>query len=130
MFIAFLKFLMRWFQRLVLLAGLIALGVWLFFIGREHNIYLDNRTMGEHKALEQVNVSINNGKVSELLPRDRDVRKVVGIKFEVKAEVFDDKGEITNTITRTIYPKCSKDIMINLPAMAAGDEGFIVPAPR
>ena len=130
MFIAFLKFLMRWFQRLVLLAGLIALGIWLFFIGREHNIYLDNRTMGEHKALEQVNVSINDGKVSELLPRDRDVCKVVGIKFEVKAEVFDDKGEIINTITKTIYPKCSKDIMINLPAMAAGDEGFIVPAPR
>ncbi|MBQ3395788.1 MAG: hypothetical protein IJG34_02665 [Synergistaceae bacterium] len=130
MFIAFLKFLMRWFQRLVLLAGLIALGFWLFFIGREHNIYLDNRTMGEHKALEQVNVSINDGKVSELLPRDRDVCKVVGIKFEVKAEVFDDKGEIINTITKTIYPKCSKDIMINLPAMAAGDEGFIVPAPR
>ena len=130
MFIAFLKFLMRWFQRLVLLAGLIALGFWLFFIGREHNIYLDNKTMGEHKALEQVNVSINDGKVSELLPRDRDMRKVVGIKFEVKAEVFDDKGEIINTITKTIYPKCSKDIMINIPAMAAGDEGFIVPAPR
>lgn len=130
MFIAFLKFLMRWFQRLVLLAGLIALGIWLFFIGREHNIYLDNKTMGEHKALEQVNVSINDGKVSELLPRDRDMRKVVGIKFEVKAEVFDDKGEIINTITKTIYPKCSKDIMINIPAMAAGDEGFIVPAPR
>lgn len=130
MFIAFLKFLMRWFQRLVILAALIALGFWLFFIGREHNIYLDNRTMGEHKALEQVNVSVNNGKVSELLPRDRDVRKIVGIEFTVKAEVFDDKGEIINTITKTIYPKCSKDIMINLPAMAAGDEGFIVPAPR
>ena len=130
MFIAFLKFLMRWFQRLVVLAALIALGFWLFFIGREHNIYLDNRTMGEHKALEQVNVSVNNGKVSELLPRDRDVRKIVGIEFTVKAEVFDDKGEIINTITKTIYPKCSKDIMINLPAMAAGDEGFIVPAPR
>ncbi len=130
MFIAFLKFLMRWFQRLVVLAALIALGFWLFFIGREHNIYLDNRTMGEHKALEQVNVSVNNGKVSELLPRDRDVRKIVGIEFTVKAEIFDDKGEIINTITKTIYPKCSKDIMINLPAMAAGDEGFIVPAPR
>ena len=130
MFIAFLKFLMRWFQRLVVLAGLIALGIWLFFIGREHNIYLDNRTMGEHKALEQVNVSVNNGKVSELLPRDRDVRKIVGMEFTVKAEIFDDKGEIINTITKTIRPKCSKDIMINLPALAAGDEEFIIPAPR
>ena len=130
MFIAFLKFLMRWFQRLVLLAGLIALGIWLFFIGREHQIYLDNRPLSGYKSLEQVNVSINDGKVSELLPRDRDVSKIVGMEFTVKAEIFDDKGEITNTITKTIRPKCSKDIMINLPALAAGDEEFIVPAPR
>ena len=130
MFIAFLKFLMRWFQRLVVLAGLIALGVWLFFIGREHQIFLDNKAWSGYKPLEQVNVSIDGGKVSELMPRDRDVRKIVGMKFEVKAEVFDDKGEVVNTIIKTIYPKCSKDIMINLPALAAGDEGFIIPAPR
>lgn len=130
MFIAFLKFLMRWFQRLVVLAGLVVLGVWLFFIGREHQVYLDNRALSGYKPLEQVNVSVNGGKVSELMPRDRDVRKVVGIKFVVKAEIFDDKGEVSGTIIRTIYPKCSKDIMINLPALVAGDEGFIIPAPR
>lgn len=130
MFIAFLKFLMRWFQRLVVLAGLIVLGVWLFFIGREHQVYLDNRALNGYKPLEQVNVSVNGGKVSELMPRDRDVRKVVGIKFEVKAEIFNDKREVSDTIIKTIYPKCSKDIMINLPALAAGDEGFIIPAPR
>ena len=130
MFIAFLKFLMRWFQRLVVLAGLIALGVWLFFIGREHNIYLDNRPLSGYKSLEQVKVSIDGGKVSELMPRERDVRKVVGMKFEVKAEVLDDNSEVSDTIIKTIYPKCSKDIMINLPALAAGDERFIIPAPR
>lgn len=130
MFIAFLKFLMRWFQRLVVLAALAALGVWLFYIGREHQVYLDNRPLGEHKALEQVNVSVNGGESAELMPRDRDLRKVVGPKFEVKAEVFDDKGEIIDTITRTVYPEFSKDIMINLPALAAGDEGFILPPPR
>lgn len=130
MFIAFLNFLMRWFQRLVVLAGLIALGVWLFFIGREHQIFLDNKALSGYKPLEQVNVSVDGGKVSELLPRDRDMRKIVGMKFELKAEVFNDKGEIVNTITKTIRPKCSKDIMINLPALAAGDEGFMLPAPK
>ena len=130
MFIAFLKFLMRWFQRLVVLAGLIVLGVWLFFIGREHQIFLDNKAWSGYKPLEQVNVSVDGGKVSELMPRDRDVRKIVGMKFEVKAEIFDDKGEVTDTIIKTIRPKCSKDIMINLPALAAGDEGFIIPAPK
>ena len=130
MFVAFLKFLMRWFQRLVLVAALIALGVWLFYIGREHQIFLDNKTFGDFKALEQVNVSINNGETVELMPRERDVKKVVGPKFEIKAEVFDDKGEISNTITKTINLCFSKDIMINLPAFAGGAENFIVPSPK
>ena len=130
MFVAFLKFLMRWFQRLVLVAALIALGVWLFYIGREHQIFLDNKTFGDFKALEQVNVSINNGETIELMPRERDMKKVVGSKFEIKAEVFDDKGEISNTITKIINLCFSKDIMINLPAFAGGAENFIVPSPK
>ena len=130
MFVAFLKFLMRWFQRLVLVAALIALGIWLFYIGREHQIFLDNKTFGDFKALEQVNVSINNGETVELMPRERDMKKVVGPKFEIKAEVFDDKGEISNTITKIINLCFSKDIMINLPAFAGGAENFIVPSPK
>lgn len=130
MFVAFLNFLMRWVQRLIVLAALIALGIWLFFIGREHQVYLDNRPFGEFRALEQVNVRVNDGDVIELMTRERDMRKVVGTKFELKAEVFDEDGEIVNTITRTIEPKCSKDIMISLPALAGGSEEFMLPAPR
>ena len=132
MFVAFLKFLMRWFQRLVLVAALIALGVWLFFIGREHQIFLDNKTLGDFKALEQVNVSINNGETIELMARERNVKKIVGTKFEIKAEIFDSDGEISNTITKEINLclSLSKDIMINLPTLAAGKEDFMLPAPR
>ena len=131
MFIAFLKFIMRWTQRLILLAALVALGFWLFYIGREHQIFLDNKNFGEYKALEQVNVSIDGGEAAELLPRDRDMRKVVGPEFRLKAEIFDDKGEITNTIERGIkICFMSKDIMINLPLLAASDDNFIVAAPK
>ena len=128
--LAFFRFLMRWLQRIILIAGLCALGFWLFYIGREHQVYLDNKTLGEYTALEQVNVSINGGKAVELMARERDVLKSVGPRFELKAEVFDEDGEIVNTITRTIEPKCSKDIMINMPALAGGSGEFVVPAPR
>ena len=132
MFVAFLKFLMRWTQRLILIAALIALGGWLFYIGREHQIFLDNRTLNGYKALEQVNVSVNGGEISELMPRERDVKKVVGPKFRVKAEVFDRNGDIVQTLEREIK-LCimSKDIMINFPVfVSSSDEDFIVPAPR
>ena len=128
--LAFFRFLMRWLQRIILLAALCGLGVWLFYIGREHQIFLDNKTLGEYKALEQVNVSINGGDTVELMERERDMRKAVGPSFELKAEIFDENGEVANTITKTITPAFSKDIMINLPALAGGSEGFIVPAPR
>ena len=128
--LSFFRFLMRWYQRLIVVAGLVALGFWLFYIGREHRIFLDNKSVNDYKALEQVNVSINGGEAAELTPRDRDVRKVVGPEFELKAEIFDDKGEITNTITQKIVVGCSKDIMISLPILAGGAEDFIVPSPR
>ena len=143
MFIAFLKFLMRWFQRLVVLAALIALGVWLFYIGREHQVFLDNKTLGEFKALEQINVRVNDGEISELMARERGVQKVVGPKFQIKAEVFDEDGELVKRISKDIQIdkiectrdfnfnfRFSKDIMINLPTLVAGEENFIVPAPK
>ena len=127
---SFFRFLMRWYQRLIVIAGLVALGFWLFYIGREHRIFLDNKTVNDYKALEQVNVSINGGEIAELMPRDRDVRKVVGPEFELKAEIFDDKGGIVNTITRKVIVGCSKDIMISLPVLAGGAEDFVMPLPR
>ncbi len=128
--LSFFRFLMRWYQRLIVIAGLIALGFWLFYIGREHRIFLDNKTVNGYNALEQVNVSLNGGEIAELTPRDRDMLKVVGPEFELKAEILDGNGETVSTITRKIVIGCSKDIMISLPVLAGGSEDFLVPAPR
>ena len=126
----FFRFVMRWLQRIIVFIGLCLLGMWLFYIGREHQIFLDNKTLGDYKVLEQVNVSINGGKSVELMSRERDMRKAVGPEFELKAEIFDEDGNIVNTLTKTITLGFSKDVMINLPALSGGAEEFIVPAPR
>ena len=128
--IKFFGFLFRWLQRLILIAALCGLGLLMFWIGREHKVYLDNKTLGDFAALEQVNVSVNGGEAAELMARERDVRTAVGPEFELRAEVFNEDGDVVNTITRTVRPGCSKDIMISLPALAGGSEEFIVPAPR
>lgn len=130
MFVAFLKFLFRWFQRLVVLAALIALGIWLFYIGREHQIFLDNKTSGDFKAFEQVNISVNGGEEIELMQRERNVAKVVGPKFEIEAKIFNEDGEISNVVKRTVKICFSKDIMINMPIFAVSNDGFILPAPK
>ncbi len=126
----FFRFLMRWYQRIIVVAGLIALGFWLFYVGREHQIFLDNKALNDYKPLEQVNVSINGGEPEELMARDRGMKKSVGPEFELKAEILDEKGEVVNTITRTVKIGCSKDIMISLPMLAGGAEDFVLPSPR
>lgn len=127
---SFFRFLMRWYQRLIILAGLVALGFWLFYIGREHQIFLDNKSVEGYKPLELVNVSINGGKSAELMPRDRDMRKVVGPEFELKAEICNEDGEVLSTIVKRLNIGCSKDVMISLPILAGGSGDFVVPAPR
>ena len=79
---------MRVLQRTIVLAALLALGVALFYVGREHQIFLDNKTIEADgktfKAMEQVNVSVNGGDPVELLARDRDVVKTVGPSFSLR----------------------------------------------
>ncbi|MBR0253101.1 MAG: hypothetical protein IJQ57_07100 [Synergistaceae bacterium] len=128
--VSFFRFLMRLYQRVIVVCGLAALGFWLFYIGREHKIYLDNKAMNDYKPLEQVNVSINNGEVFEIMARERVMGKSVGPEFELKAEIVDEDGKAVNTITKTVKVGCSKDIMISLPVFAGGSEDFVMPSPR
>lgn len=127
---SFFRFLMRWYQRILVLAGLVALGFWLFYIGREHRIFLDNKAVNDYKPFELVRVSLNGGEPAELMAGDRDMRKVTGPEFELRAEILNDDEEVINTITRKLKIGCSKDIMISLPVLAAESGDFVLPMPR
>ncbi|MBQ8691855.1 MAG: hypothetical protein IJ520_01765 [Synergistaceae bacterium] len=87
---------MRILQRAAVVLLIIALGTWLFYIGREHQIFLDNKSITRDdknfKAFEQVNVSVNDGAKIELLARDRDMAKAVGPAFMLRVEILDSLG--------------------------------------
>ena len=129
-----MKTFMRFFQRTVLLALLIALGTWLFYIGREHRVFLDNKSIerdGKNfRALEQVNVSINGGEPIELLARDRDVAVTVGPKFSLKVEFLDSMGgDVERVVEMTLEPGFDKDLMLSMPLLNAARGDFILPPP-
>ena len=44
----------------------------------------------------------NGGEEIELMQRERNLTKVVGPKFEVEAKIFNDDGEISNVVKRTV----------------------------
>ena len=131
---------MRVFQRIASLCFIAALSVGLFYIGREHQIFLDNKTIeieGQNfRALEFVRVTVapnstGNAPPIELMPRDRDLAKVVGPSFYLKVEVMDEFGEdVEKVIEKNLKLGFSKDMMLSMPLLAADRDDYILPPPR
>ncbi|MDR1731813.1 MAG: hypothetical protein LBR61_06915 [Synergistaceae bacterium] len=125
---------MRHLLRLLLLVLIVALAVWLVYIGREHQVFLDNKTIevdGQtFRALGLVRISVNGGEPLELMPRDRDLALAVGPAFTVRVEILDeDSEEVERTIDKTLSPGFSKDMMLSMPLLAADREDWIRPSP-
>ena len=125
---------MRHLLRLLLFAVVVVVGTWLFYIGREHQVFLDNKTVEvggqSFRALKLVKVSVNGGDPIEFMPRDRDMVKVVGPAFHIKVEVMDQFGEnLEKTIEKDLTPGFEKDMMLSLPMLAADRADYILPPP-
>jgi hypothetical protein len=126
--------MMRTLQRVVALCFIIAFSTFLFYVGREHQIFIDNKTIelenSSFRALKFIRVSVNDGTPIELMARDRDLMKVVGPSFRFKLEVLDEYGEeVENIIEKDLRLDFTKDIMLSMPIMAAGREDYILPPP-
>ena len=125
---------MRALQRTVALCLVAVLSVLLFYYGREHQIFLDNRTIeveGESfRALKFVNVTVNDSSPVELMPRDRDLVKAVGPSFSFKVEVMDDFGEeVEKVIEGKLRLGFAKDVMLSMPLMASDRDDYILAPP-
>ena len=126
---------MRILQRTTALCLVAALSTWLFYIGREHQIFIDNRTIelesSSFRALKFVRVTINDFNPIELMPRERDLVKTVGpspIRFKV--EVMDEFGEeVEKKIEKELKLGFDKDVMISLPLMASDRDDWVLPPP-
>jgi hypothetical protein len=130
--------MMRALQRIVALCLVLLLSAWLFWIGREHQVFLDNKTIevgggggGENfRALAFARVSVAGKPSIELMPRDRDVAAAVGPRFTVRVEVMDEFGdEVQKVVEKEIAPGFAGDMMLSLPLLAAGRDDFVLPPP-
>jgi hypothetical protein len=125
---------MRALQRLIALCLILLFSTWLFYVGREHQVFLDNKTVeagGESfRALAFVKASVAGKPPVELMPRDRDAAAAVGPRFTVRVEVMDEFGEeVEKVIEKELTPGFSRDMMLSLPLLAAGRDDFVLPPP-
>lgn len=111
------------------LAGIVlilAFSVFLFFIGRQHTVLVDNKTVtvngAEVKALQLVEIQVDKLDELELAARDRDKFEVTGQTHKVTV-VYTDSNWEEHTITRTFKVPLMQDmVMILVPALVANTE--------
>ncbi|WP_352426223.1 DUF6672 family protein [Aminomonas paucivorans] len=119
--------------RTVLVLLLVGLGVVLFALGKEHQVFLDNKALAvggaEVPALEAVRVTVDGGEPLEFAADDRDVVQTRGLRAQVKLEVLDGNGNVTKTVERSVSFSFEDRVMLSLPVLVQGGEGYRLPPP-
>ena len=72
--------------RLVAILVVILVAILMYVIGKQHNIYIDNKDYGSLKAFSYVEVSVDKQEPLVLAKRDRDVFTVVNQSHKFKVE--------------------------------------------
>jgi hypothetical protein len=119
--------------RIVLLAALVALGMYLYTSGKQHQMFVDNMSAvieGKTYAPEEaVRVSFDGGEPIELASGDRDVTQVVGPSHSVKVEVLNESGDVVKTLEGEFRWVSSKKGMFSVPAFLGGAPSPMVDSP-
>ncbi len=113
-------------MRLGAIVIVLLFAVMLFFIGKQHTVLLDNKTVtvnGEEiKALKMVEVQVNKLDSLEFVPRDRDKVDVTRQKHTITVSYTDaDWNEIS--ITRKFkLPLMEEMVIISIPTLVANPD--------
>lgn len=122
--------------RLVLLALIILLGFGLYYIGKEHEILIDNKDVEiagtSYEAAEYLVVTVNGDEENtiELYKDERDEIRVSGPKHKIKVDILDeDTEEVLKSNEMQFNFGRKNKLMISLPALAEGAPDVYLPHP-
>lgn len=113
------------FFRLGTCLVLILIAAAMFYVGRGHTVYFDNKTF-EHEGVTYPSVYraavIDHGKeVAKMMKRERGMATWIGQDFSMELAVTTEKdGEVVSYPLRIKLPYHLDGIVVNLPAMLAG----------
>ncbi len=113
-------------MRLLAIVVVLLIGVMLFFIGKQHTILLDNKTItvnGEEiKALKLVEVQVDKFDSLEFAPRDRDKVDVVRQKHKITVSYTDSNWEEISITRKFTVPLMDEMVIISIPTLVANPE--------
>lgn len=114
-----MKMIRNW---IILIAVLIGISVALFITGKQHKVFLDNKSVGEYEAVD-VSYSINGEKAKKLKVKKKAMVYVKGPKHEISITYKDTTGnEVTLNKEFKLTPM--EEATIYLPLMMNDDKDW------
>ena len=111
--------------RILALALVIGIAVWMFIIGRGHTVYFDNKALdagGEsYKPFYKIEVFVGDKSVAKLSEGDRGMVSVMGQDFKMVLHITPKKDgkKVGSSVTMKL-PYNMDGIILNLPALLNG----------
>lgn len=118
--------------RVVLLIVLVLLGSFLFVIGREHKIFIDNQNIttaeNSYQAHSEYKVWVDGEKVGRttVKPGKRQVAVVSGPNHQILLVKVEDGKETGFRLEKDFkIPLSQLEVIINIPALTADDASWL-----
>ena len=115
----------RFFIRLATVLVLIGIAVLMYFLGRGHTVYFDNKKL-EYDGVTydtpyKVEVYVDGERAAKLYDKERGSSICIGANFKMELKVTQEKGGIETEETYSIKLPYDKDgLIVNLPGLMAG----------
>jgi hypothetical protein len=107
--------------RISLVVVLILIGIFLYTIGKQHKILIDNRdiTVGDiaYRAGTTYNIWVDNQEIGMIKKGERIKVMVTGVSHKIIVEEIKDKVLSGKKYEKMFKLKVNEDIVINIPAM-------------
>lgn len=123
----------RLIGRIILIAVLVALGVMLFYIGKEHKVYFESKTVtiGETQYAPEMTYMVAVDKTEEQKTR-KNTKKVVNVpgpKHKIIVKELLDDGSIGKIYEREFSLKVDENALISITAIVNDLDNWIEKTP-
>ena len=119
-------FNLSFFVRLAVVVVVILLAVFLYHYGKQHTVYVDNRTIEidgvSYKALDWAEVSVDGRDSQEYSPRTRREETVIRQKHTIHVVYEDEDFNQFEVDAEFTVPLNETQVVLSLPALVAGLE--------
>lgn len=107
--------------RISLVVVLILIGIFLYTIGKQHKILIDNRdiTVGDiaYRAGTTYNIWVDNQEIGMIKKGERIKAMVTGASHKIIVKEIKDDVVIREKYEKMFKLKVNEDVVINIPAM-------------